>query len=146
MLMPDVNILVYAHRDDESVHAPYAEWLQHLVTSPEPFATSVLVAVGFVRIVTNSRIYESPTPLPLALGFVEQLISRPGCRQVLPANDHLRDVARLCRETGATGKRVADAQHAAIAIAEGCTWVTRDGDFSAFAPHGLHWQHLVLEA
>ncbi len=40
--------------------------------------------------------------------------------------------------------RVADAQHAAVAIAEGATWVTRDGDFARFRRSGLHWQHLVL--
>jgi hypothetical protein len=40
---------------------------------------------------------------------------------------------------------VADAQHAAVAIAEGCTWVTRDRDFTRFARHGLRWEHLVLK-
>jgi predicted nucleic acid-binding protein len=53
-------------------------------------------------------------------------------------------VAQLCRSAGAIGKMVADAQHAALAIAEGCTWATRDGDFARFAAHGLRWMHLVL--
>jgi len=65
MLMPDVNVLIYAHREDEKCHAAYANWLKTLVDGPEPFALSVLVAVGFVRIVTNRRIYEDPTPCPL---------------------------------------------------------------------------------
>jgi hypothetical protein len=38
---------------------------------------------------------------------------------------------------------VADAQHAEVAMAEGCTWVTGDADF-AFAAHGLSWQRLIL--
>jgi predicted nucleic acid-binding protein len=29
MLMPDVNVLVYAHRQDEAWHAEYAAWLPH---------------------------------------------------------------------------------------------------------------------
>jgi uncharacterized protein len=53
-------------------------------------------------------------------------------------------VADLCRATNATGKLVADAQHAALAMAEGCTWVTRDRDFGRFVPYGLVWQNLVL--
>ena len=105
---------------------------------------SVLVAVGFVRVVTNTRIYPLPTPLPTALAVIDQLVAHPRCRVVAPSSQHWRQVADLCRSTGASGKLVADAQHAAIAIAEGCTWVTRDADFGAFAPHGLRWEHLAL--
>jgi uncharacterized protein len=145
MLMPDVNILVYAHREDEARHGSYAAWLHELVDGPEPFSLSVLVAIGFVRIVTNPRIYADPTPLPIALAVVEQLAGHPRCRLASPPPSHLDGVIRLCRASSATGKLVADAQHAALAIAEGCTWVTRDADFKRFEPYGLRWQHLVLE-
>ena len=142
--MPDVNVLVYAHRADEVGHPGYRGWLTDLVNGPEPFALSVLVAVGFVRIVTNPRIYPRPTPLPSALAVVEQLIAHSRCRVATPAEEHWRRVAELCRAAQATGKLVADAQHAAVAMAAGCTWVTRDDDFARFAPHGLRWQHLRL--
>lgn len=145
MLMPDVNVLVYAHRQDEVWHEPYASWLKHVIDGPEPFALSVLVAVGFLRIVTNARIYDDPTPLPAALAVVEQLAAHPRCRLAIPGARHLDDVARLCRAVGATGKLVSDAQHAALAIAEGSTWISRDGDFARFEQHGLRWQHLALE-
>lgn len=46
---------------------------------------------------------------------------------------------KLCREARATGKMVADAQHAAIAVEHGCTMVSTDSDFNRFA--GLRWQH-----
>jgi toxin-antitoxin system PIN domain toxin len=145
MLMPDVNILVYAHREEEKCHEAYAKWLKTLIDGAEPFALSVLVAVGFVRIVTNRRIYQDPTPLPVALAFIEQMNTHPRCRTAIPSETHLGETVRLCRVTSATGKLVADAQHAALAISEGCTWVTRDGDFARFEQHGLRWQHLVLE-
>lgn len=142
--MPDVNVLVYAHREDEAWHEAYADWLKGLVDGPEPFGLSVLVAVGFLRIVTSTRIYRDPTPLPIALAAVEQLAGHPRCRLAFPGPTHLADIAKLCRVVGATGKLISDAQHAALAIAEGSTWVTRDADFSRFAAHGLRWQHLVL--
>ena len=145
MLMPDVNILVYAHREDEARHGSYAAWLHELVDGPEPFSLSILVAIAFVRIVTNPRIYADPTPLPIALAVVEQLAAHPRCRLASPLPSHLEGVIRLCRASGATGKQVADAQHAALAMAEGCTWVSRDADFQRFEPHGLRWQHLVLQ-
>ncbi len=143
--MPDVNVLIYAHRADERVHTPYRNWLESLVNGPEPFALSVLVAVAFVRIATNPNIYSPVTPLATALAAMDQLAVHPRCRLLAPRRDHWNRVAELCRATGASGKLVADAQHAAVAMAEGCTWVTRDGDFARFAAHGLRWQHLVLD-
>jgi toxin-antitoxin system PIN domain toxin len=88
MLMPDVNILIYAHREEEKCHEVYAAWLKTVVDGPEPFALSSLVAVGFVRIVTNRRIYEDPTPLPIALAFIEQMTSHPRCRTAVPSGRH----------------------------------------------------------
>jgi toxin-antitoxin system PIN domain toxin len=144
MQMPDVNILVYAHRQDEAVHRPYKAWLEKLVAGPQPFALSVLVAVGFVRVVTNAKIFRTPTPLPLALATIDELAASAQCRWVAPDTNHFAAVAALCRAARATGKLVADAQHAALAIAEGCTFVTRDADFGRFARHGLTWTHLEL--
>jgi hypothetical protein len=38
MQMPDVNVLVYAHREESPDHERYAKWLASLATGPEPFA------------------------------------------------------------------------------------------------------------
>jgi toxin-antitoxin system PIN domain toxin len=144
-LMPDVNILVYAHKPAAPAHAAYRAWLEDRLGGQETIALSVLAAVGFVRIVTNARIQARPTPLLTALATIEELARHPRCRVIGPGPSHLEDVARLCRATGVTGRDVSDAQHAALAIAEGATWVTRDEGFRRFEPHGLRWQHLVLE-
>lgn len=145
MKMPDVNVLVYAHRQDESAHEFYRDWLNQLVNSDAPFGLSALVALAFVRIVTHPRARQDPTPLSVALETVERLRETPACRWLLPGARHWELTAMLCRKTGATGKQVADAQHAAVAIEHGCCWVTRDDDFAGFAPHGLEWEHLVPE-
>jgi toxin-antitoxin system PIN domain toxin len=142
--MPDVNVLVYTHRADEKSHAAYRRWLEDPLNGPQPFALSVLAAVGFLRIVTNSRVYATPTQPQLAIAAIEAIRAQPQCRVVVPGPDHLERVLELCRLVAATGKLVADAQHAALAIAEGCTWVTCDRDFARFARHGLSWNHLRL--
>src|ERR1700679_1586279 len=108
MLMPDVNILIYAHREDEKRHEAYAKCLKTLIDGAEPFALSVLVAVGFVRIVTNRRIYEDPTPLPVALAFIEKMTTHPRCRTAIPSETPLGEPVRLCRATSATGNLAAD--------------------------------------
>lgn len=140
--MPDVNIVVYAHRQDDPSHQFYREWLETLVNSQTPFALSALVGVAFVRIVTHPRFHENPTPLPSALEVIDRLRLAANCRWVLPGDRHWELTASLCRKTGAMGKRVADAQHAAVAIEHGCQWVSRDDDFATFRPHGLDWERL----
>jgi toxin-antitoxin system PIN domain toxin len=142
--MPDVNVLVYAHREDDPFSGPYRRWLDDVVAGPAPFALSVLVAVAFLRVVTNRRIYDPPTPLPLALAAIDALTARSNCQLVLPGPRHWDLVAALCRRVRASGAQVADAQHAALAIESGCEWVTRDADFAPFEEHGLRWRHLVL--
>jgi toxin-antitoxin system PIN domain toxin len=144
MLMPDVNLLIYAHRADAPFHASYHQWWNALVNDPRPFALSTQVAIGFTRIVTQPAMPGGPTPLVGALAFIDDLVARPNCRLVAPEADHWQRTAQLCRASKAVGKLVADAEHAAIAIAVGCTWVTRDKDFARLVPHGLEWQHLVL--
>ncbi len=143
MKMPDVNVLVYAHREDETDHDFYRDWLERLVNSGGPFGFSALVAVAFVRIVTNPRFHNDPTPLSVAIETVDRLREAHGCHWLLPGNRHWEITAALCRKTQATGKQVADAQHAALAVEHGCQWVTRDDDFAGFAPYGLEWEHLL---
>ncbi len=140
MLLPDVNVLVYAHVEDSSPdHAEYAEWIIRMATGPEPFALSVLVLSGFIRVVTNPRVFDPPSTLDRSFQFVNSLLERPQARIVRPGPDHLDIFERLCRESGASGKLVADAQHAAVAIEHGCTMVSTDSDFNRFP--GLRWQH-----
>jgi len=146
VLMPDVNLLVYAHREDEAVHEQACRWMDSLVNGPEPFALSGLAIVAFLRIATSRRIYREPTPLPVALAAVDAMLERPNCELYLPGPRHWLLVSQLCREAQASGKLVADAQHAAVAIEHGCQWVTRDRDFQVFEASGLRWQHLALTA
>ncbi|MDD9946613.1 MAG: PIN domain-containing protein, partial [Myxococcales bacterium] len=146
MQMPDVNVLVYAHRSDEVAHAFYRDWVEATLASPTPFGLSALVAGGFLRVVTNPRIYQSPTPIETALAAIDAIARHPNCVHVGPDPDHLSRLSTLCRAVSAAGKLVADAQHAAIAMGSAACWVTRDQDFARFEPHGLQWLHLVPPA
>ncbi len=145
MLLPDINVLIYSHFVDSTPdHAEYGAWLTRLATGAEPFAISVLVLAGFVRIATNPRVFDPPSTTDMAFAFVSSLTERPNARIVGPGPDHLSIFERLCRESRATGKLVADAQHAAVAIEHGCTMVTTDSDFSRFP--ALRWHHPLRRA
>jgi toxin-antitoxin system PIN domain toxin len=140
MLAPDVNVLIYAHRvDSTSDHPLYARWVTELATGREPFALSVLSLSGLVRLVTNPRVFSSPSTLDQVFGFISELLERPQARLIGPGPDHLVIFEELCRAAQASAKLVADAQHAAVAIENGCTLVTTDSDFDRFP--GLRWRH-----
>lgn len=140
MLLPDVNVLVYAHRTDSCAdHPAYAEWLTELATGCEPFALSSPALSAVVRIVTNPRVFRTPSTHDRVFGFIGELVARPNARVVHPGPLHLEIFEELCRRSGAAGKLAADAQHAAVAVEHGCTMVTTDADFDRFP--GLRWRH-----
>lgn len=132
MLLPDVNVLIYAHRRESPEHERYAEWLSRLAGGPEPFALSELAASGFVRIVTNSRIWDEATTTEDALEFIERLRARSNARLLTHGPASWDIFAQLCVAARARGKLVADAYHAALAIEHGCELVTTDSDFARF--------------
>jgi toxin-antitoxin system PIN domain toxin len=143
MLMPDVNILIYSHRREDPDHEFYQRWMEDLANGREMFALSTLVAIAFVRIVTNPGFRPIPTPLEHALAVVDSLVAMPSCVMTGPGENHWPLVRALIQETGSQGKHVADAQHAAVALENGCTWVTRDSDFDKFRKSGLRVQILT---
>ena len=66
MQLPDVNVLIYAHREDAPEHERYAAWLRALAESDEPFALSEGVLASVIRIVTNPKIFDPPSPTDVA--------------------------------------------------------------------------------
>jgi len=139
VILPDVNVLIYAHREESPEHDAYARWLTELAVGREPFGLSELVLSGVVRIVTNAKIFRTPTPTATAMRFARSLLERPQAVRLRPGSRHFEIFEELSRQTGATGKLVADAYHAALAIEHGCEWVSTDADFGRFP--GLRWRH-----
>lgn len=139
MILPDVNILVYAHRRDAPAHERYLDWLESEINSDSAFGLSDLVVSGFVRIVTHPRVFNVPSTLELAMTFASDLRERPNCISVAPGPNHWDIFRRLCESAGARGNLVPDAYLAAMAIEHGCEWITADRDFSRFSE--LRWRH-----
>ncbi len=139
MVLPDVNVLVYAHREDAPQHAAHRDWLEQVVNGDESYGLSELVLSGFVRVVTHPKVFARPSPLADALAFVAQLRVRPNCVPVAPGARHWEIFSALCAAAGAKGNLVPDAYFAAMAIESGCEWISTDRDYSRF--RGLRWRH-----
>jgi hypothetical protein len=139
MVLLDVNVLVYAHREDAPSHRAYADWLNALINSDQAYGTADLVLSGFLRIVTHPRIFDPPSPMAEALRFAALLRSQENCVVIAPGPRHWDIFHRLCSEAGVKGNLVPDAYLAALAIESGCEWITTDRDYSRFP--GLRWRH-----
>ncbi len=139
MLLVDVNVLVYAHREDARNHSRYREWLEAVLDSDAAYGMSDLALSGFIRIVTHPRIFREPTPLEAALAFAAEVRDRPNCVTVAPGPAHWDIFTRYCRDCGIKGSLVTDAYFAALAMETGSEWVTTDRDYARFP--GLRWRH-----
>lgn len=142
MILPDINFLIYAHRADSPFHEQALNFFKKIVSSPAPFALSSFASGGFIRIVTNHRIFQDPTPLSQAISFVESLLALENCRLVEPGERHWKIFRSFLEEAGATGNLVSDAYLAAIAVEHGCELLTNDADFRKFS--GLKIEHLAV--
>lgn len=139
MLLPDVNVLVYAHRQDALRHLDYRNWLLAAASAETGLGLAEPVLAGFLRVVTHPRVFRSPTPLTQALRFVEALRALPATTAIRPGARHWSIFHGLCKSAEAKGNLVPDAFLAALAIESGCVWATTDRDFARFP--GLRWIH-----
>ena len=138
MILPDVNVLVYAFRQDVPQHALCRRWLSDVIISDSRFGMSPLVLSAVVRITTSPRVYRMPSGIKEAFQFCDSLLGQPHCQIVEPGEQHWEIFRRLCIETETRGPRASDAWFAALAIEWGCEWITLDRDFARFP--GLKWQ------
>ncbi|WP_250287099.1 MULTISPECIES: type II toxin-antitoxin system VapC family toxin [unclassified Frankia] len=133
MILPDVNVLVYAYRREAQNHATYASWLTATVGGRDELALTDHCLTGFLRIVTNPRILADPAPTADALRFVNRLRTAPRGRP-LTATPATWDVlgTHVSQDQGIRGNLVPDAYLAALAISHGCRLATTDRGFARF--------------
>lgn len=138
MILPDVNVLIYAFRSDAARHMEYKEWLEAEVNGPAPYGVSPQVLSGFLRICTHPRIFVRPSTLDDAFAFCRALLEHPNATLLAPRDRHWSIFEVLCRDANATGNLLQDAWFAALAMESGCEWVTTDRDYARF--DGLRWR------
>ena len=143
MILPDVNTLVYAFHRDTAEHEPVAGWLDSVLAAGEPLLLPDVVLTGFLRVVTNRRIFTDPAPAQQALSFVEALRTASASRALHPTGAAWHQLARLIEnDSYLVGNLVPDAWIAALAISSGAQVATADAGFARF--EGLAWFNPAL--
>lgn len=132
MMLMDVNVLVYAHREDVKDHRAYRDWLESVVNSKTAYAYSELVLSSFIRVVTHPKVFETPSSLDVAIAFAQQIRTVEHAVCLAPGRTHWDLFLQCAQSISARGNDIPDAYHAALALEWDCDWVTTDKGFRRF--------------
>ncbi len=138
MILPDVNVLIYAFRADSRDHPRYKAWLEEVINGPSAYGMATQVLASVVRICSHPRIFAQPSDLEEILEYCRALLSPPNVRVIVPGDRHWQLFSELCVAAKATGNLAQDAWNAALAIEAGCEWITTDRDYARFPE--LKWR------
>lgn len=137
MILPDVNLLVYACVDAGWQHAAARAWWQAALNGEETVGLCSPALFGFIRLTTSRRIFTAPLPVAKSVALVEAWLSRPQVELIHPGPRHLEIAFGLLRGAGTAGDLTTEVQLAALAIEHQAQLHSNDGDFGRFP--GLRW-------
>jgi uncharacterized protein len=137
-MTPDINVLVAASRADHPHHAIAREWLEEAVAACESGSSIEvlpMVAAGFLRLVTNARVFPDPSPTKEALAFLDALLAVPGVDMPESAREW-PTLRRLCLDGKLSGNAIPDAWIAAAVKVLNGRLVTFDRGFTRLLGKG----------
>ena len=139
MIVPDVNLLIYAYNNRVIEYDSARQWWEKLLNGAERVGIPWAVSTGFVRVMTNPRVIFPPVTLARAVDFVQEWFGYPHVVPINPGSQYLSHMRLLLEAAGAGGNLVMDAHLASIAIEYQAELHSNDSDFARFP--GLRWRN-----
>ena len=139
MILVDANLLIYAHVSSFPQHEKTRTWLDARLSGTGPIGLPWPSLLGFLRIVTNPRVFERPEPVAAAWRQVAAWLDSDVAWIPQPTERHREILGALLATAGVQGNLVPDAHLAALAIEHGLMLYSTDGDFARFP--NLRWEN-----
>jgi toxin-antitoxin system PIN domain toxin len=139
VVIPDINLLVFAYNEAAPAHVAARTWWEALMTGRDRIALPWAVVFGFVRVVTHQSVLESPLSPDAAMTIVREWFTPERVLSLDPGPRHLDIVETLFRATSVAGNLTTDTHLAALAIEHQCELHSNDADFGRFP--GLRWRN-----
>jgi toxin-antitoxin system PIN domain toxin len=139
MIIPDANLLIYAHNEAAKDYVRAKAWWQDCVSKPEIIGLSWLVLIAFIRVSTNRKAFEEPISVQEATDLVRTWLELPQVRILNPSPLHAEILFNYLNELGAGGNNTPDAHLAAIAQEHQAVLYSADAGFARFS--GLRWKN-----
>ena len=141
MIIPDINLLLYAQVAAFPEHEPSRHWWEALMNGTREVGIAAPALFGFVRLASNPRVLDRPMAVDDVLNRVEEWLARPHVHFIQPGPRHLEIAFGLLRQTGAAAQLTTDAQLAAFAIERQGEVHSNDTDFGRFPQ--LRWTNPI---
>ena len=142
MILPDLNLLLYAYNPHAPQHVAARRWWEGAMNGEELIGLPFEVSFGFIRVASNPRLGAARIPFADARRVVEGWLQLPQVRALVPSAQHFARVMDLMTTAMASGSVLSDAILAAHAMENRATLFTNDADFARFP--GLAWENPLL--
>ena len=137
MIVPDINLLLYAEIDAFPLHAAAKRWWEEQLNGDRAVGVAPVCLFGFLRISTNRRVFTDPLSMDDAIDRAQRWFEQPHVTCLVPGSGHVQIAFRLLRRLGTGGNLTTDVQIAAHAMEHNGELYSNDGDFGRF--EGLRW-------
>ena len=137
MIVPDVNVLLYAVDETSPRHDAARSWVEAVLSGPETVGLAWSVLTAFLRLSTHPAVFERPIEAAQAFDLVDEWLARPNTVAVEPGDRHVVILRELLEPLGTAGNLVPDAHLAALAREHGASLASSDHDFARFP--GMRW-------
>ena len=141
MILPDVNLLVYAYNESAPMHLAAKAWWEDCLSHTEPVGLAWVVLLGFVRLMSSRRVLLAPMPALEAVEHCREWLQRANTLILAPGPTHFDVLSSLLAGPSISANLVTDAHLAALAIEHQAELHSNDADFSRFS--GLKWRNPV---
>ena len=137
MIIPDINLLVYAYNASAPDHERARDWWEVALSEARPIGLPWVVQLGYLRLMTSRSVLLDPFTPAEAIGHLRSWLVRPQVLVIAPGGRHLDLIEELMRASRATGQHTTDVHLAALAIEHQAELCSNDTDFTRFP--GLRW-------
>jgi uncharacterized protein len=141
MILPDINLLVYAYNAADPRHAAARNWWEETLNGTRPVGLAWVVASGFIRVMTHPRVLRHPMPVERATRHVRGWLEQPPVIVLEPGKKFGDVFLGFLDRLGTAGNLTTDAQLAALAVEHQAELHSCDTDFARFA--GLRWRNPI---
>lgn len=132
MIIPDINLLLYAAVDAFPQHDRSRNWWEDLLSGDDLVGIVAPVAFGFLRLSTSPRVLVTPMTLDASAALVQGWLARDNVHYLPADGRHLEVAVALLRSAATVGNLATDAQIAAHAVVDQGVVATNDVDFGRF--------------
>lgn len=143
MVIPDLNLLVYAYDSTGPHHLRARRWWEATLSSGEPIGISWIVILGFLRIMTHPVINANPMTVAEVRERIEQWMELPQVLLLVPREGTLAHLFDLMETCSAGGNLSTDALIAAQALEHAGVVHSNDRDFGRF--DGVRWVNPLVD-